>query len=312
MIKTLTYVIMVLLVSGNSPNMCGSNSKGGLCWFISQPCHVYLFCVPNVAPGSLFVIENPPRITKFIADNSMPIMLLHAPVKAVTLVDGVTIPPRVPVPSSDLQHAFFLVGAKVTLWNCHAEKVKGCGGLLCDATGGNPPKCPCMSTTDRETTLLFRMELHISQTDEGTKFNEFTSRDVTSKRFTKSLLKNLYIPHGFNVTSLTNDRREFTKLIACIENVLAWNNNRGGYNITGWLRKGRQLDPGAVQPTSHYEPKIYIPSGDISYHITSITPKCPANTENHRNELNQLAYDMEAFGAVAVADPPQANGGDEA
>ena len=276
---------------------------------------MYPFCDPHVAPGSLFVIENPPRIVKFIADNNMPIMLLHHPVKAVTLINDVTIPPRVPVPSSDLQHAFFLIGTNLTLWNCHAEKVKGCGGLLCDATGGNPPRCPCMSTTDRETTLIFRLELHISQTIGGTKFSEFTSRDVTSKRFTKSLLKNWYIPHGFNVTSLTNNRREVNKMIKCIQDVLEYNNNRGGYDITGWMRKGRQLDPGAVQPASQYEPKIYIPSGDISYHITSITPTGPAYTVQDKEELNKLAYDMEAFGSqvdlgAPVAAPPAAGDGD--
>ena len=261
-----------------------------------------------LAPGSLFVIENPPRITKFIADNNMPIMVLHHPVKAVRLTTGVTIPPKLPVPSSDLQHAFYLIGAKLIVYNVHVEKVNGCSGLLCDAVGGNPTKCACMSTTDRETSAIFRMELNVTPTGQGTKFAAFSSRNVTSKKLTKHLLKNQYIPHGFNVTSLTNDRRELKKLIGCIQKVLKFNNDRGGYNVAGWLRKGRQLDPGAVQPVSQYEPKIYIPSGDILYHITSITPTGSPYTDQEKTEMNGHAYDMEAFGSQVQADTPATAG----
>lgn len=287
---------MVLLVSESMVLDDMSTNKRKGCF--SDICLISFF-IPQ-APGSLFVIENPPRIVKFIADNNMPIMILHKPVKAVRVVGNITIPPRVPVPSSDLQHAFFLVGAKLTLWNCNPEKVKGCGGLLCDAVGGNPSKCACMSINDRECTMVLRCEIHVSPTETGTKFSAFTSRDFTSKRFTKSLVKNSYIPHGFNVTSLVNDRRELKKLINCIQEVLKYNNERGGYNIAGWIRKGRQLDPGAVQPTSQYEPKIYIPSGDITYHITSVTPTGPTYTEQEKEELNNRMYNMEAFGTVEV------------
>ena len=152
------------------------------------------------------------------------------------------------------------------------------------------------------------MELNVTPTGQGTKFAGFTSRNVTSKKLTKHLLKNQYIPHGFNVTSLTNDRRELKKLIGCIQKVLKFNNDRGGYNVAGWLRKGRVLDPGAVQPVSQYEPKIYIPSGDILYHITSITPTGSPYTDQEKTEMNGHAYDMEAFGSQVQADTPATAG----
>ena len=97
-------------------------------------------------------------------------------------------------------------------------------------------------------------------------------KHFTSKPFTNFFLRDEKMP--MNVTGHSFQRREQREMQKVVCNILQFINDNGGFTITGWRRPGLKIDQGVDTPNTPYnkEPKKLVPSGDVTLHISHITP----------------------------------------
>ena len=89
------------------------------------------------------------------------------------------------------------------------------------------------------------------------------------------------------------------ELLSCTRNVMRYINDRGGFRIIGWAKRGMIQDQGAVaqqdqgqqrygQPTN--QGNNMVENADVRLHIVRIDPTNPENIV--MEELNALKYNM--------------------
>lgn len=237
----------------------------------------------------MFIIERPIIIDKFISNSNQPLMFTRVPARAVNLKANVTLPTILPMPQSDNLHAFNLQGVSLEAEYADPEKTNGCGGKLCDGYE-NPVKCPCVKIVDRSCSMIIKIVLKVTSSQGNVNFVTFTSEGFSSKKLTKLFIAGGEVPTGFNVTSLTNDRLQMNRFLDAIDNVIQFYNSRNGFDVLGWIRRGQIADPGVDALTKR--DRVFIDSGEVQYHLTSVTPSHCVLSQNDQESLEALKYDL--------------------
>jgi hypothetical protein len=72
--------------------------------------------------------------------------------------------------------------------------------------------------------------------------------------------------------NITSDMQNMMSLQGAVNDILDLRNNDGGWNISGWTKRGTSADAGAEQSAASYKPAIkqMVDTGKLGYHLTSI------------------------------------------
>jgi hypothetical protein len=80
------------------------------------------------------------------------------------------------------------------------------------------------------------------------------------------------IPVGVIPDNITSDMQNMMSLQGAVDDILDLGNNDGGWNISGWTKRGTSADAGAEQLAASYKPAIkqMVDAGKLGYHLISI------------------------------------------
>ena len=241
----------------------------------------------------MIVIENPSPIHKFMANGNMPLLSTLGsayPVKTDR---------QVPTRKVDLvtvkQHAFHYSG--VTVIPRNAEVTNGpCGGEFCGCVniynhGVMAKACSCYQITQGEESIcgIFDLSLILP---EG---KEIIVNNFSSKKLIAGFTKNGYFAPGMTAEALNRDRRSRLEFRRSIQQLFAYVNANGGYDVYGWTRRGLVPDQGADQPLPNQrgEP-VLVPAGDLTYHLSFLAPSAGAVIVKSP-EYEALKFDVEKW-----------------
>lgn len=236
------------------------------------------------APGKQFVIVNPSTVKTFMGENgAIPLLNTAQPIHSVK-TDVLPVQ-RYPIEAQGNMHAFKLRGVKIQLNNLQVGSVS-CGGNMCDAlmmheNGIAQDKCACYSISEREAKICLVCDLKISYKREDGGRSYFMISNHTSKQFTRLFMVGFKIPVGVIPDNITSNEAAREALQMSVLDILELGNNNGGWNISGWTKRGLIVDAGAgaEQSTSSYKPssRQVVEAGKLGYHITSIEFRnCPS------------------------------------
>ena len=253
------------------------------------------FCC--LAPGSFFVVESPPKIYKWMAEHTQPLLFVINPIKVVLLKNIATLPSVRVIESSDRLQAFHIPNCKIGIIDVHLIKLP-CIGKTCDCLGMvDGTKCACVGTQDCAAGMCLCLGLRV-KTPKPHK--DFKILNHTSKKYTKEFMKNGHIPLDMDVNEILSDRHTWLTLRECVETVINFWNDETGVSVTGWVRKGKVKDQGLDEgqtPRGKTEEKVE--SGQMTYHITSIVPSGSV-TADKKTEVNGLRFDILNIGQLPV------------
>jgi hypothetical protein len=173
-------------------------------------------------------------------------------------------------------HAFMMRHATIRLLNLQVAKVL-CGGNMCDALMMyenciSADKCACYLLAEREAKLCLVLDLKViyKGLDGGKK--SFCIYSHTSKQFTRLCMFDFKIPVVVIPDNITSDMENMMSLQGAVEDIFDLGNNNGGWNISGWTKRGTSADAGAEQSAASYKPAVkqMVDAGKLGYHLTSI------------------------------------------
>lgn len=235
------------------------------------------------APGKQFVIVNPSTVKTFMGENSA-IPLLNTAQDIHSVKTDVLPAQRYPIEAQSSMHAFKLRGVKIVLHNVQVGTVS-CGGNMCDAlmmheNGIAQDRCACYTISEREAKICLVFDLKILYKRHDGGWSYFMVSNHTSKQFTRLFMVGFKIPVGVIPADITGNEAAREKLQISVVDILELGNKSGGWDISGWTKRGLIADAGAgaEQSTSSYKPssRQVVEAGKLGYHITSIEfRKCP-------------------------------------
>ena len=236
------------------------------------------------APGKQFVIVNPSTVKTFMGENgAIPLLNTAQPIHSVK-TDVLPVQ-RYPIEAQGNMHAFKLRGVEIELHNLQVGTVS-CGGNMCDAlmmheNGIAQDKCACYTISEREAKicLVFDLKILYKRKDGGRSY--FMISNHTSKQFTRLFMVGFKIPVGVIPDNITSNEAAREALQMSVLDILKLGNNNGGWDISGWTKRGLIVDAGAgaEQSNSSYKPssRQVVEAGKLGYHITSIEFRnCPS------------------------------------
>ena len=240
----------------------------------------------------MFVIENPSPISRFMIDGTLP--LSSTPASAIPVISTTQLPTRPVIISSTRMHAFHYPHVKLystnhylLLTNCSGDK---CGTLGAMKAGVAMQTCSCNAITSRGGTIVLLSQLKLKVDD----ITSFHVTEFTSKSFTLSFFRGAQFPAGITVEILT-ERRTFDDILESIDNQTEYVNQHGGYDVVGWVNRGKILDRGVDQPlpVQRNDPKKKVESGNLIYNLSSVTPASLSNDE--QTTLEGMKYNAMAL-----------------
>ena len=147
-----------------------------------------------------------------------------------------------------------------------------CDALMMYENGISADKCACYSLAEREAKicLVLDVKFFYKGSDGGKK--SFCVYNHTSKQFTRLCMFDFKIPVGVIPDNITSDLQIMTSLQEAVDNILDLGNKDGGWNISGWTKRGTSADAGVEQSAASYKPAIKqtVDAGKLGYHLTSI------------------------------------------
>ena len=246
-----------------------------VCIFNWQHPMLNSYCESMSAPGKHFVIMNPGTVKSFMGqNNSIPLLNTTQSIRSVKT--DVSLTQRFPVEAASNMHAFMMRHTTLHLLNLQVAEVS-CGGNMCDAlmmyeNGISADKCACYSLAEREAKICLVLDVKIlyKGSDGGKK--SFCVYNHTSKQFTRLCMFDFKIPVGVIPDNITSDLQNMTSLQEAVDNILDLGNKDGGWNISGWTKRGTSADAGLEQSATSYKPVIKqtVDAGKLGYHLTSI------------------------------------------
>lgn len=177
---------------------------------------------------------------------------------------------------------FYLKGACIKISLAEMQK-SNCSGTLCDRQK-NDKSCSCLYKSGRGQ-LVIDCWVKILDTDNNIILE---MQNFRSWNFTKLILDKV------NASMIVDDFKDEAevKLRTCIKNIVSYCNRRGGWNISGWMRRGHQIDP--VDTPNKGE---QITAETISPHIIKLSPtnvsKDDLRKENLLYSQNTLYLSLE-------------------
>jgi hypothetical protein len=222
-------------------------------------------------PGAIVAIHRPKRVTTWLGGNEP---VLDVPGNLRVVVPQSIKIPRVCVSSTSIRtHGFHLnnVVFKVKSIDVIDCPCKGdfCGGLEMYKDGSIVTKCPCINLFKRTSgiTLLMSILLKVNGGDDEDR--EYVVNDFTSRDFTNQFLS-AGIPPGLTA-SMIQENEGFVNLF--LDNVIEGIdqvNAGGGFEVSGWVRKGFQNDQGVSEGGSNTNTSQRVKSSELHLHLTSI------------------------------------------
>ena len=200
------------------------------------------------------------------------------------LKDGYTIPEKGILNNTDKLQAFYLSRSRVIMVNLFLVKTK-CTGKSCDALNmaENNVKCACFGTVTREASVTLVLELKVSPQAPSQPFKVMYH---TSKKLTRFFVKDGFIPTEVSVNEIVDDRHAWMVFKNSIVNILRYYSNNAGFNINGWVRRGKVKDKakeGEV-PTRYGAEGEKVDSSVLIHHITNIEPSIPGDNDDAIDE----------------------------
>ena len=204
----------------------------------------------------------------------------------------------VPLPAEVVYSGFRTNNMTVQVLSIAAVSTQ-CGGAMCDKqdlyrNGRMESKCSCISNIQRlcGTTIVMQLRLN-NGGEEEMLINDFTSTWFMNNYMFKERL-------GAHIrASYFSDPDIEDELLSCTRKVMRYINDRGGFRIIGWAKRGMIQDQGATvqqdqgqqrygQPTN--QGNNMVENADVRLHIVRIDPTHPENID--LGELNDLKYNM--------------------
>lgn len=159
-----------------------------------------------------------------------------------------------------------------------------CSGHLCDkqraieiSRGNRACGCYHMQTRVGNITLVHQVTV---SSDGRVLLN---MDDFSSTRFSK-----LYLKESFSSTvrfNMLDFTPTFFNLQSCIDDVIGYINDNGGFTVLGWYKRGE------INDISNEETQNQVESSEIGYHIVSLYPTNTAILT--RIEFQRKKYEME-------------------
>ena len=169
---------------------------------------------------------------------------------------------------------------------------------LYKADGTMSRVCSCMSNTQRTcaTTIVMDLGLQTTTHDEIIEVTNFTSTwFVNNYIFTEKLAAHVRASH-FTVDDIEDE------VLYSTRRVLRYINERGGFRVIGWAKRGMIRDQGAAGQQENQVQRGYgqqanqvsnmVENAEVRYHVVRLDPIDPARI--NLRELNELKYTMNA------------------
>ena len=238
------------------------------------------------------LLESVSPITKYLSRGTLPLVFTTASAIPVSLAPDVQLKPKFIVESSMKQQAFHWgPGVKIDVFGCDlmdSPCCSGlCGGLELIKDGAMVSRCPCFQITAGDQGVIGVFNLRISWRNRTVYLHNFTAKAWTAQFFTREGA----FPVGVTAARLNADRRVRLRFRRAMQDILILvNDELGGFNFTGWMRRGMVEDQGVDQPTNRNEERRMVPSGDLIYHGSNIEPSYPALVAQAQNRLNDMKF----------------------
>ena len=193
----------------------------------------------------------------------------------------------------------FVLNRQYLILNQTAAIQTTCSGLLCDRQRVNDwngkSKCGCYSMFQYRSNLSLQHSIRID-----TQQVKLIQNDFSSLKFSHLYLSN-DIPSNVKVSSLRVSE-EFWELEDCIESVVDFINENGGWTVVGWYKRGEVKDQSLNESTgNNNSDDNTIGAGTVKYHVVQL---CPTNRDilDKRHLLGQQLeakkYDVSKFQRV--------------
>lgn len=222
------------------------------------------------------MIMNPGTVKSFMGqNNSIPLINTTQSIRSVKT--DVSLTQRFPVEAASNMHAFMMRHAKIHLLNLQVAEVS-CGGNMCDAlmmyeNGISADKCACYSLIEREAKICLVLDLKVFFKGSEGGEKSFCIYNHTSKQLTRLCMFDFKIPVGIIPDTITSDMENIMLLQEAVEDIFDLGNNDGGWNVSGWIKRGTSADAGAEQSAASYNKPVVkqvVDAGKLVYHLTSI------------------------------------------
>jgi len=156
-----------------------------------------------------------------------------------------------------------------------------CSGLFCDRqrladwTGNNERGCGCYSMQYRRSSIAFQHDIVI-QNLKSMPGREIKMDLFSSNKFTKLYLSD-HISPSVTLHQLDLATEEFHKLMICIQDVVKFVNENGGFTVIGWYKRGTINDRTLVNSTAgpsnfSANEQEQVDAGDVNYRIIELLP----------------------------------------
>ena len=193
----------------------------------------------------------------------------------------------------------FVLNRQYLILNQTAAIQTTCSGLLCDRQRVNDwngkSKYGCYSMFQYCSNLSLQHSIRIN-----TQQLKLIQNDFSSLKFSHLYLSN-DIPSNVKVSSLQVSE-EFWELEDCIESVVNFINENGGWTVVGWYKRGEVKDQSLNESTgNNNSDDNTIGAGTVKYHVVQL---CPTNRDilDKRHLLGQQLeakkYDVSKFQRV--------------
>ena len=243
--------------------------------------------------------------------SQFPAILLRSPARLGSVAINESI-------ESNTSLAFVYNGTQVTI-NLSVPLKTTCAGNLCDRQRiidwCNSKGCGCYGMNTNSSSLAIQHALEVETINNGT----LKMDDFSSKKFSKLYL-NGDIPGSVKLYMLQLTQASMDMFIS-VEECINLINDNGGFTIVGWYKRGVINDRTIVNAraangnnggsggnaiasnNNNDDQQAQVDSGDISYHIVSITP----TNQNFFDrlsvlgqQLHQLKYDVSEIESTTV------------
>jgi len=183
--------------------------------------------------------------------------------------------------TAERTHSFHYKNARISIDSVDVIDCN-CKGSFCAALdlwkdGIIAPVCPCFSATKRTSgvTLLWSFRFHVDDCSGRTITHQVSS--FTSSEFMKRFLSHDLIPPGLTASMITENETLYRQLIDNLYDGIEEVNESGGFEISGWLRKGFSIDQASKDSSK-------VKSSESILHLTFIDFPS-AIVSNHLNDL---------------------------
>ena len=179
-----------------------------------------------------------------------------------------------------------------------------CNGLMCDKSciseWNNTKGCGCVGMSPNVSNLALVHSIWISSVaDMNMAANERIQRRISHTNFSSTKFSLCYltnrIPPTVRKSSLSQANRLYWELEECIEEVVDFVNDNGGWTVVGWYKRGAIKDRSLIESssssnnTTNGSEDATVGSGKLSFHIVELTPTNQALLDRNTNLGTGLA-----------------------